>query len=157
MSARSIFDHAPLGATIQFSDGTPRPPARFRNKLAAWESRNSRGRLTRKQNEKCVGNTVLPANFTLHEADHGGGGVVVLRVYRTFSVDSELTFRVIEQPAIGSVRVFSRAGESGELVYLACDREDAETWLKSHGYPDAVLDEVVGDDPATASSEGRAA
>ncbi len=78
-------------------------------------------------------------------------------MYRTFSVDSELTFRVTEQPAIGSVRVFSRAGESGELVYLACDRVDAETWLKSYGYPDAVLDEVVADDPATALSKGRAA
>ncbi|WP_319799006.1 hypothetical protein [Nitrobacter sp.] len=157
MSAQTIFDAAPLGALIQFSDGSPRPPARFKKKLAAWENRNNVGRLIRKQNEKLTGTTTLHANFTLHQSDHSSAGVVVLRVYRTFSVDSELTFSILERPAIGSVRVFSRAGESGELVYLACDREDAASWLKSHGYPDAVLDEVVGDDPMMASSAGRAA
>lgn len=30
MSAQSIFDHAPLGAIVTFSDGTQRPPARFK-------------------------------------------------------------------------------------------------------------------------------
>lgn len=157
MSARSIFAHAPLGAIVTFSDGTPRPPARFTKKLAAWQHRNSSGRLIRKRSETRVGNTTLPAEFTLHEADHGGGGIVVLRVHRSFSIDSGLNFAVTEQPAIGAVRVLSRAGEHGELVYLASDRADAETWLKSHGYPDAVLDEVLEDGHSAASRAGRAA
>ncbi len=89
--------------------------------------------------------------------DHGSRDVIVLRVYRSFSIGNGLTFVVTEKPATGAVRVLSRAGEDGELVYLASDRTDAETWLKSHGYPDAVLDEVVDDDPAAASSQGRAA
>ena len=31
-TAQSIFDAAPLGAIIRYSDGTPRPPDRFKRK-----------------------------------------------------------------------------------------------------------------------------
>lgn len=48
MSAHIINDSAPLGALIRYSDGTARPPARFRKKLSAWESRNGAGRLVKK-------------------------------------------------------------------------------------------------------------
>lgn len=89
--------------------------------------------------------------------DYGSAGVVVLKVFKTFSVDSTLTFTVVERPAPGSVRVLDRPGEKGELVHLACNRADAETWLKSHGYPDAVLDEVGDDAFVTAFCGGRAA
>ncbi len=51
--------------------------------------------------------------------------VVVLRVHRTFSVDSRLQFTVVERPAIGSVRVFDRAGDDAELVYLATGEAEA--------------------------------
>lgn len=156
MSARSIFDSAPIGAIIRYSDGAPRPPARFKKKLAAWERHNSGGRLIRKEAERRVGNMTLPAAITLHEGDYGGGGVVVLRVHRTFSVDSALNFVVTEQPAAGAVRVFNRRGDDAELVYLAGSRPDAETWVKSHGYPDAVLDEVTADTHSNESVEGRA-
>lgn len=157
MSAQSIFDHAPLGAIVKFSDGTPRPPVRFKKKLAAWENRNGSGRLVRKRPRQLIGNTTAAAEFTLHMGDHGSREVIVLRIYRSFSIGNGLTFVVTEKPVTGAVRVLDRTGETGELVYLASDRADAETWLKSHGYPDAVLDEVVDDDPAAASSEGRAA
>ena len=36
MSAQLIYDHAPLGAIIRYSDSTPRPPKRHRRKLQAW-------------------------------------------------------------------------------------------------------------------------
>ena len=157
MSAQLIYDLVPLGAIIRFSDGTPQPPDRHRKKLAAWEHRNSGGRLIRKQAERRVGNTVIGATITLHAGDYGGGGVVVLRVHRTFSVDSDLRFVVTERPRVGAVRVLSRPGEDAELVYLASSRADAETWLQSHGYPDAVLDEVTADAPAANVMEGRTA
>ena len=48
MSAHTIFDNAPIGSIIAWSDGTPQPPAGFRKKLAAWQSCNSSGRLIRK-------------------------------------------------------------------------------------------------------------
>ncbi|MEH6952870.1 hypothetical protein V4R08_16630 (plasmid) [Nitrobacter sp. NHB1] len=157
MSARSIFDDAPLGAIVQFSDGAARPPARFRKKVAAWENHNGRGRLVRKAPAHTVGNHTSPASFGLHLNDYASAGVVVLKVFKTFSVDSALTFAVVERPAPGSVRVLDRPGDKGELIHLARNRADAETWLKSHGYPDAVLDEVGDDAVVAAACSGRAA
>ena len=157
MSAQLIFDLVPLGSLIRYSDGTPRPPERFRKKLAAWENRNSVGRLIRKQAERHIGNTTLQACITLHEGDYGSKGIVTIRVHRTFSVDGDLKFTVAERPAIGTVRVLDRPGDDAELVYLASHHADAEEWLTRHGYPDAVLDEVTADAVAADSVEGRAA
>ncbi|MBX9827958.1 MAG: hypothetical protein K2Y27_23555 [Xanthobacteraceae bacterium] len=156
MSARSIFDNAPLGAIVRYSDGAPRPPARFTKKLAAWENANNGGRLVRKTPTRTLGNYTSRASFTLHQGDYGNAGVVVLKVFKTFSVDSALTFTVVERPAPGTVRVFDRCGDDAELVYLAASRSDAETWLKAHGYPNAVLDEVTAEAAAHESVEGRA-
>lgn len=158
MSAQLIYDLVPLGSIVTYSDGTPRPPDRHRKKLAAWETRNSGGRLIRKQAQARVGNTLLPASFTLHEGDYGSRGTIVLRVHRTFSTDSDLKFVVKERPAVGSVLVLDRPGENAdELVYLASHRADAEEWLSRHGYPNAVLREVSADDVAADAIEGRAA
>ena len=40
MSAQHIYVSAPLGSIVRYSDGTPRPPARFKRKLAAWENKD---------------------------------------------------------------------------------------------------------------------
>lgn len=157
MSAQLIYDLVPLGSTLTYSDGSPRPPERFAKKLAAWESRNSGGRLIRKQAEARVGNTTIPASITLHEGDYGGQGTVVLRVHRAFSVNSELKFAVKERPAIGSVLVLNRAGDDAELVHLAANRATAEEWLTHHGYPNAVLQEITADAVLADIVEGRAA
>jgi hypothetical protein len=85
MSAKDIYDLAPLGSIIRYSDGTPRPPERFKKKLAAWENTNNGGRLVRKTAERTLGNHTTPASFTLHQGDFGSAGVVVLRVFKTFS------------------------------------------------------------------------
>ena len=157
MSANSIYDNAPIGSIIAWSDGTPRPPERFTKKLAAWLTNNGTGRLIRKQPGRSMGNLSLSASFTLHEADFGAGGVVAIRVHRSFSLDCTLHFGVVERPAIGSVRVFDRAGEDAELVHLASNLAAAEEWLSRHGYPQAVLQEVTADEVGAAVVEGRAA
>jgi hypothetical protein len=64
---------------------------------------------------------------------------------------------VIERPPLGSVRVFARAGVSAELVHLAINQLAAEEWLSRHGYPHAVLEEVIADEVAADHVEGRAA
>ena len=87
MSAKLIFDHAPIGAMIAYSDGPPRPPDRHRRKRADWKSRNNTGRLVKKQAATVVGQTTIPASFTLHKGDFGSKAVIVLWVFRTFSVD----------------------------------------------------------------------
>jgi hypothetical protein len=79
----------------------------------------------------------------------------VLRVHRSFSIDSDLKFTVVERPAIGSVVVLDRP--DGELVHLAENHAAAETWLKSHGYPHAILQPVTADQVEGDVVEGRAA
>lgn len=155
MSAHTIFNNAPIGSIVAWSDGTPQPPARFRKKLAAWQSSNSKGRLVRKQGGRGIGTVSRSACFTLHEVDYGAGGVVAIRVHRTFSLESKLYFTVVERPAVGSVRVLDRAG--GELVYLATNEADAKEWLTRHGYPHAVLEEVTADEVGADIIEGRTA
>jgi hypothetical protein len=157
MSASLIYDLAPIGSIVAWSDGTPRPPERHTKKLAAWENRNSKGRLIRKQGKRGLGDFSPSPDFTLHEGDFGAGGVIAIRIHRTFSLDSELTFKVVERPAPGSIRVFDRAGSHAELVHLAGDRQAAEEWLTRHGYPHAVLEEVTADEVTADHVEGRAA
>ena len=155
MTAQRIFDLAPIGSIVAWSDGTPRPPERHKKKLDAWRANNARGRLIAKQGERRLGTVAIPAGFTLHETDLASGGVIVMKVLRTFSVASNLRFEVVERPPGGSIRIFDRPGDGRELVHLAADRRAAEVWLSRHGYPHAVLDEVS--DAVASAGEGRAA
>lgn len=156
MSAYLAF-LAPIGSILKWSDGTPRPPERHRKKLSTWNTNNSFGRLIRKQDARAANNIILPANFTLHEADHGGDSVMTIRIHRTFSLETSLNFSLVERPAIGSCRVFDRAGDNAELVHLAANRQAAEEWLSRHGYPSAVLEDVAADEIAADIVEGRVA
>src|ERR1700736_4980068 len=90
MSAQHIYVSAPLGSIIRYSDGTPKPPVRFKRKRAAGENNNSGGRLIRKNPSRDMPSCLLPASITLHQDDFGSAGVVVLRVYKTFSVNYAL-------------------------------------------------------------------
>lgn len=157
MSASLIFDIAPIGSIVSWTDGTRRPPERHRKKLSAWKGSNSSGRLIRKQGQRIMGSVTLPASFTLHEGDHGANGVIIIRVHRSFSVNTNLRFTVTQRPAIGMVRIFDRAGDDAELVHLAASRQAAEEWLSRHGYPRAVMETVSADEVAADSIEGRAA
>lgn len=143
MSAKLIFDHAPIGAIIAYSDGTPRPPERHRRKLADWKNRNGAGRLICKRSAVERGAHTIPASFTLHEGDYGSNGTIVMRVHKTFDVNSPRDFKVREQPEPGAVLVMSRPGDLGELIHLAANRSEAEDWLTRHGYPEAELQEVM--------------
>jgi hypothetical protein len=156
MSAQTIYDTVPLGSLVRYFDGTPRPPERFRRKLAAWENTNNGGRLVRKSAPHTVGTHTTPASVTLHQGDFGSACVIVLKVFKTFSVNSLLTFTVIERPKPGIVRVLNRAGDEAELLHLAYTRAAAEAWLASHRYLDAVLDEVSADESRSDRAEGRA-
>ncbi|TAN07870.1 MAG: hypothetical protein EPN45_08540 [Rhizobiaceae bacterium] len=157
MSAHIVYDSAPLGSVIHYSDGAPKPPERFRKKLAVWERRNSVGRLIRKEPQRERATYTSPACFTLHEGDFGQEGVVVLSIRRTYTVDSELRFEIVERPAIGMVRVLQDLGDSPELLHLARDRGAAERWLANNRYSQAYLEEVTADEIGAAVVEGRTA
>lgn len=157
MSAHTIYDCASLGSVIHYSDGTARPPARFRKKLSAWESRNGTGRLVKKEPPRSRATYSSPACFTLHEGDFGQGGVIVVSVRRTWSVESDLRFEIVERPSIGMVRVLQDIGDSPELLHLAGDRDAAERWLASNSHSRAYLDEISADQVGADVVEGRAA
>ena len=151
MSAQHIFDTAPLGALIRFFDGTPRPPDRFRRKLADWENRNATGRLTRKSPAVDRGGADYPAGFALHLGSYGSDGIIVLVVTRHFLVTSRLNFEIAEMPLPGSVRVLTSFGDGDELRHLAPDMASAQAWLAAHRYSHARFDVVPEPD------QGRAA
>lgn len=98
-----------------------------------------------------------PACFTLHEGDFGEAGTIVVSVRRTWSVESDLRFEIVERPAIGMVRVLQDLGDSPELLHLARDREEAERWLANNRYSRAYLDEATADEVGADVVEGRAA
>lgn len=157
MSASLIYDLAPIGSIVAWSDGTPRPPERHKKKLAAWITRNSQGRLIRKEGPRTRGTYTAPASFTLHEGNIGSGTTIMVTISRTFGLDSNLVFRVLERPPLGSIRIFDRPGPSHELIHLAENNVAAEAWLKVHRYPLAVLEEVTADELAVDHVDGRAA
>lgn len=157
MSAHIVYDAAPLGSVIRYSDGTAKPPSRFTKKLAAWESRNGVGRLIKKEPPKERAAYTSPAYFTLHEGDFGQGGIIVISVRRTWSVESDLRFEIVEPPAIGMVRVLQDLGDSPELLHLTANREVAEHWLASNRHSRAYLEEVSADEVGANVIEGRTA
>lgn len=156
MSAQLIYDAAPLGSLVRYSDGTPKPPQRFKRKLAAWENCNSSGRLVRKVPPRQMASSALPASITLHKGDFASGGVIVMVVHQTFCVTTALKFEVVERPALGSVRVLIRTGDDAELLHLAVDHAGAEDWLAVHRHLGAVLEEVTADEVVADIVEGRA-
>ena len=156
MSAYNIFD-APLGSLVRYFDNSPKPPARFTKKLAAWERRNGVGRLVRKEPARERPTYTSPPCFTLHEGNFSSGGVILVTVMRTHSLDSDLSFEIVERPAIGMVRVLQQLGDNTELLHLAENREAAELWLAKAGYRSARLEEVTADEVGADVVEGRAA
>ena len=147
MSAQHIFDNASLGSMIRYSDGAPKPPARFTKKLDVWERSNGTGRLIVKGAGRVVGNYPLPSSITLHQGNLTSGGVVLVVMQRSFSIDTRLEFEVIETPAVGSVRVLAQHSTGTELLHLATNFEAAATWLKQHPHANAICEEVMAELP----------
>ncbi|RWC64207.1 hypothetical protein [Mesorhizobium sp.] len=157
MSAHIVYDNAPLGSLIRYSDGTSKPPARFTRKLADWGRRNGLGRLVRKASPRDRPTHSAPASITLNEGNFSSGGVILVTVMRTYSVDSDLSFKIVEQPRIGMVRVLQQIGDDDELLHLAESQEAAALWLAKTGYRNARLEDVTADEVGADVVEGRAA
>ena len=134
MSATTIIDTAPLGALIRYTDGSPKPPARFTKKLAAWERSNGVGRLVKKEPLRSYATWTALASFTLHEGNFSSDGVILVTIMRSHSADSLLTFDVVEEPKAGQVRVLLDFGSSMELLHLAASIAAAKLWIVKEGY-----------------------
>lgn len=142
MSAQHIYDHAPLGAIIRFSDRTPQPPARFKRKLEAWKDRNACGRLINKSPPREISGFHAKPSITLHMGDFKNDNIVVLVVQRTFGLDSDLDFMIESLPVSGSVRVLHDWAGTSELLHLASDRTNADRWLTQNHFSNVRLEEV---------------
>lgn len=129
LTGRQLIDTAPLGALIRFSDGTPRPPERFKNKLSAWKNNNATGRLV----EKTPASDLLAAHFKLHIGDFGANGITVIKFYQTYMADADKTFFIEQLPQPGCVKILDKTPRYTELVHLAPDQAAAETWIAANG------------------------
>jgi hypothetical protein len=125
--------------------------------LPPGRGRNGVGRLVKKEPPQARATYSSPAYFTLHEGDFGQGGIIVVSVRRTYSVESDLGFEIVERPAIGVVLVLQALGDSPELLHLAENREAAERWLASNPYSRAYLEEVTADEVGADVVEGPTA
>ena len=157
MSATKIIDTAPLGALIRYTDGSPKPPARFTKKLAAWERSNGVGRLVKKEPPRPYPTWTAPDSFTLHEGNFSSEGVILVTIMRSHSVDSQLNFEVVEEPKAGQVRVLLDFGGSTELLHLASSVAAAELWIAKEGYRNARFEIVRAEDDDGAGEAAIAA
>lgn len=142
MRAQHIYDTAPLGSLIRFSNDEPRPPARFTRKLRAWKNDNGVGRLVERSPEVVAATYRSAASITLHLGNYGSQGMIVLVVRRGYSVTSPLEFEIMEAPTPGMVRLLTPIGSHEELQYLAADMADAQRWMMVHHYQN-IRAEVV--------------
>lgn len=139
MSAHIVYDTAPLGALIRYSDGTLKPPARFAKKLAAWERRNGLGLLVRKEPPRDRPTYCAPVSIILNEGNFAAGSVILVTVMREHRLDSNLRYVIVERPSIGMVRVLLPVADNLELLHLADSREIAELWLAKHRHAHARI------------------
>lgn len=105
MSATTIIDAAPFGALIRYTDDSPKPPARFTKKLAAWERSNGVGRLVKKEPPRPYPTWTAPVSFTLHEGNFSSDGAILVTIMGSHSADSLLSFEVIEEPKVEQVGI----------------------------------------------------
>ncbi len=158
MSAQLIYDTAPLGSLISFSNGQPRPPARFSRKLKAWNDNNGVGRLVERSPGHVGTSYRTPATFALHLGNYGSQGAILMVVRRIYSVESVLNFEIADVPRPGMVRVLTPIGDREELQYLAPDMAAAEAWMEKHRYHRIRAEVVPDPDPVILPSNiGRAA
>ena len=147
VSAQHIYTSAPLGSLIRYSNGKPRPPARFRRKLRAWEHENGVGRLVERYPGYVSASFNSPPHFMLHLGDYGSQGTIVLTVRRAYGLDSSLHFEIVETPRAGSVRILTSVDGRDELRHLASNLAAAESWMQVNRYSNMRTEIVSDQDP----------
>lgn len=157
MSALMMFERAPIGAMISWSDGKTRPPASEADALAAWALRNGRGRLARKGSHAVMGQVSQPAGFTVMVDGAACDGGTDEPEIQTFSIESDLGFAIVKRPPVGACRIFASPGEDAELLHVASSQSHAETWVNNFGTRHTVIIEVTADEVAADHIEGRVA
>ncbi len=157
MSAQLIYDTAPLGSLIRYSNGEPRPPERFTRKLKAWNNDNGIGRLIERMPEEIHSTYRSPAGFCLHLGNYGSQGIIAIIVRRHYSVESSLHFGIAQTPKPGLIRVLTSFNGRDELRYLAPHMTAAEEWMARNRYSNMRAEIVSHPDPVVLPSSVRRA
>lgn len=157
MSAHMIFERAPVGAIISWSDGSPKPPAPQPRAFATWKKNNATGQLIRRDHRRLMGQVLIPTGFTVLTEAIDEVGIVVGRNVRSFPIDCAFRFDIVERAAIGSIRILDLASGSPELVHLAFSLDPAEIWMRKRGSGSMVMEEVTADEVGADVVEGRIA
>ena len=119
MSAHTVYENAPLGSLHSLFRRHAEADLRASQRSSRRGKPQRRRAPRQEEPARERPNWISPASFTLHEGDFGSGGVVVLTVRRTYSLDSDLRFEIVERPAIGAVRILREYGDNAELLHLA--------------------------------------
>lgn len=69
MSVSLIYDLAPIGSIIAWSNGKPCPNEDFRRKVIRWKKSNSQGRLAQKFGPHILGNNASPPWFIMQQVE----------------------------------------------------------------------------------------
>lgn len=126
MTVQELYDLRPYGATVHFSDGTPKPPARHNKKVAQWERSNGKGFFTKSD---------PPYN---HEGAVGGISLMLIQsdvlIYNQgFSLNTKLSFEV-ELPPPGTILQYREWRDDVEVNHVHTDLNDYYAWCRRNRY-----------------------
>lgn len=124
LTATELFALAPLGAFIEYSDGTPRPPDRFKHKLAEWKGSNDWG-LFVAADPGNASRSFDPPRFTLQQ-NHGH---VIFN--KMMGLGDRLRFKVTP-PKPGTILAYSEFDGKIEVRHVWADIGAARAW--AHGF-----------------------
>lgn len=127
LTPAELHAQAPLGSLVTYSDGTKEPPARHKNKLNQWKSRNGSDLLT----EINPGNPAKEydkPSFTL-TTDHGW-----LVINQHTSLKDDGVRYEFTPPEPGSILACSERGGKLALKHKWRDEQDMRLWERSKGY-----------------------
>lgn len=157
MSVMNIYETAPIGALVRYTDLSAQPPANDEEASAAWKQRNGAGRLVRRSPPRPDMIWSSSGTITLQPGDFPMNLEAAMASRRDFSLDSDLSFQLIERPVPGNVRILQEYGTNSILIYLAENRAAAERWLEESRHINARLEEVGVDEICSDFVKGRAA
>jgi len=157
MSIKIIYERAPIGAIIRFTDSAAQPEAKDTEALVAWRKRNGTGRFVQRTPSHTDIICASSCAIVLQQDGPPTDTEAAMLSRQVFWLDSDLSFQIIDRPVPGNVRVIQHRSWNTTLLHLAKCRDDAERWVKESGLADLHLEDVTVDEICADFVEGRAA
>ncbi len=152
MNARELFALSPYGATVRFSNGQPKPPARFNKKLREWESHNSAGRFVRA--EQADPSAQYSREGFVLQTRHA---IIIMQM--CFGLEGSNTFEIEQTPPPGTILAFTKFGRDLELQAVCLTEGEARKWWDRNRHSTSRILEIVAENgerlPFTLSEPGE--